>query len=256
MEQAKRNAIAELQRAGHTPAYIAKVLKYPRMTVYDVCNKYDRSCDVSRAPHKPRRDRKLTPRFLNGLKRSIKANPTIPMTILAQKRGFNRRTIERGLVKLKLTSYVQGKRHLLTGRMKGIRLHRCKRLISWMKDNGGVMKFFSDEKNFTVDCAFNRRNDRWIASSSSEVQRKMTTKLPAKVMTLCVVSTEGDTLTHFFEPRKKVNAATYCEVLTTKMIPWMKDKSNGKSFLFQQDSSTGHTAKKTVDLLQSSKIKF
>ena len=84
----------------------------------------------------------------------------------------------------------------------------------------------------------------------------MTTKLPAKVMTLCVVSTEGDVLTHFFETRNKVNAATYCEVLTTKMIPWMKDKSNGKSFLFQQDSSTGHTAKKTVDLLQSSKIKF
>ena len=75
-------------------------------------------------------------------------------------------------------------------------------------------------------------------------------------MTLCVVSTEGDVLTHFFEPRKKVNAATYCEVLTTKMIPWMKDKSNGKSFVFQQDSATAHTAKKTVELLQRSKIKF
>ena len=160
--------------------------------MYDVCKIYDGSGNVSRAPHKPMTDRKLTPRFLNGLKRSIKANPTIPMTILAQKRGFNRRTIERGLVKLKLTSYIQGKRHLLTGRMKGIRLHRCKRPISWMNGNGGVMKFFSDEKNFTVNCAFNRRNDRWIASSSSEVQRKMTTKQPAKVMSaLCVVSTEG-----------------------------------------------------------------
>ena len=43
MEQAKRNAIAELRRACHTPADIAKVLKYPRTTVYDECNKYDRS---------------------------------------------------------------------------------------------------------------------------------------------------------------------------------------------------------------------
>ena len=154
------------------------------------------------------------------------------MTILAKKRGVNRRTIERGLVKLKLTSFVQGKRHLLTGRMKGIRLHRCKRPISWMNGNGGVMKFFSDEKNFTVNCAFNRRNDRWIASFSSEVQRKMTTKQPAKVMTLCVVSTEGDVLTHFFEPRKKVNAATYCKVQNKKEISSMKDKSNGKSFVF------------------------
>ena len=69
-----------------------------------------------------------------------------------------------------------------------------------MKGNGGVMKFFSDEKNFTVECAFNRRNDRRIASSRSEVQSKMTTKQPAKVMTLCVVSIEGDLLKHFFEP--------------------------------------------------------
>ena len=37
MEQAKRNAIAELCRADCSPADIAKVLKYPRTTVYDVC---------------------------------------------------------------------------------------------------------------------------------------------------------------------------------------------------------------------------
>ena len=109
MEQAKRNGIAELRRARHTPAYITKVLKYPRMTVYDVCKKYERFGDVSRAPNKPRRDRKLTSRFFNGLKRSVKANPTTPMTILAKKRGFSRRSIGRGIAKWKLTSYVQGK---------------------------------------------------------------------------------------------------------------------------------------------------
>ena len=71
MGQAKRNAIAELRRACHTPADIAKVLNYPKTTVYDVCKKkYDRSCNVPGAPHKPKRDRKLTPRFLNGMKRS------------------------------------------------------------------------------------------------------------------------------------------------------------------------------------------
>ena len=75
-------------------------------------------------------------------------------------------------------------------------------------------------------------------------------------MTLCVVSSEGDVLTHFFEPTKKVNSTTYCEVLTKKVIPWIKDKSNGKSFVFRQDLATAHTAKKTVQLLQKAKIKF
>ena len=75
-------------------------------------------------------------------------------------------------------------------------------------------------------------------------------------MTLCVVSSEGDVLTHFFVPTKNVNSTTYCEVLTKKVIPWIKDKSNGKSFVFRQDLATAHTAKKTVQLLQKAKIKF
>ena len=95
------------------------------------------------------------------------------------------------------------------------------------------MKFLSDVKNFTVDCAYNKRNDRWIVSSRSEVKSKMTTKQPAMVMTLCVVSSEGDVLTHFFEPTNKVNSTTYCGVLTKTVITWMKDKSNDKSFVFQ-----------------------
>ena len=108
MEQAKRNAITELRSAVRSPADIAKVLKYPRTTVYDVCKKYNRSGDVLRAPHKPRRDRKLISRFINGLKRSVKANPTTLMTILAKKRGVSRKSIGRGLAKLKLISYIQG----------------------------------------------------------------------------------------------------------------------------------------------------
>ena len=111
MEQAKRNAITELLRAARSSADVAKVLEYPRTTVYDICKKYDRSGDVSRAAQKPKRDRRLTSRFFNGLKRSVKANPATPITILA---SVNSRSIGRGLAKLKLTSYVHGKRHLLT----------------------------------------------------------------------------------------------------------------------------------------------
>ena len=142
MEQARRNAIAEKRGAGRSPADIAKVVKYPMTTVFDVCKKYDKCGDVFRGPHKLMRERKLTSRFLSGLKRSVKVNPTTRMTILAKKRGVSRRSIGRGLAKLKLTSYVQGKRHLLTDRMRGISLQRCKKLITWMKGNGGVISSF------------------------------------------------------------------------------------------------------------------
>ena len=75
MEHAKRNAFTELCHAGRIPADLAKVLKYPWTTVYDVCKRYDRSRDFSRATNKPRRDRKLISSLFNGLKRSVNANP-------------------------------------------------------------------------------------------------------------------------------------------------------------------------------------
>ena len=108
MEHAKRNAFTELRHAGRIPTDLAKVLKYPWTTVYDVCKRYDKSRDFPRATNKPRRDRKLISRFINGLKRSVKANPTTLMTILAKKRGVSRKSIGRGLAKLKLISYIQG----------------------------------------------------------------------------------------------------------------------------------------------------
>jgi hypothetical protein len=256
MEQVKRSAICELRRAGHSPAFIAKSLQYPRQTVYDVCKRFDESGQDQRAAHKPRSDKIRKPRFLAGLKRSVKANPTVSFSTLAKKRAVSITTIHRGIKELGLTSYAQGKRHLLTNRMKEVRLERCRKVLNWLKSNGSAIKFFSDEKIFTVDRAFNRRNDRWIASSSTDVHPTMTTKKPASVMALCVVSSEGDVFTHFFANREKVNAEVYCNVLDAKIIPWMKAKASGKKFVFQQDSAPAHTARKTVDLLKRSGVRF
>ena len=48
-------------------------------------------------------------------------------------------------------------------------LERSKLLLTWIKHHGSTVRLFSDKKNFTVDIAYNRRNDRFLASSSSEV---------------------------------------------------------------------------------------
>ena len=82
MEHCKRSAICELRRAGHIPDYIARSLQYPRHTVYDVCKHFDSSGHDQRLPQKPRNDKILTSRFLAGLKRSIKANPTTSFSTL------------------------------------------------------------------------------------------------------------------------------------------------------------------------------
>ena len=65
-------------------------------------------------------------------------------------------SIHRGLKQPSLTSYAQGKRHHLINRMREVCLNRCKKLLNWIRANGSVIKFFTDEKIFAVDRAFNR----------------------------------------------------------------------------------------------------
>ncbi|QQP55037.1 Transposable element tcb2 transposase [Caligus rogercresseyi] len=87
MEQTQRDTVIELLCGGHRPAAIIKLLKYPRRTVYDITKKWEESGMSKRKEHKPRSDRICTSSFVAGLKKSIKANPGTPMSILAKKRG-------------------------------------------------------------------------------------------------------------------------------------------------------------------------
>ena len=84
----------------------------------------------------------------------------------------------------------------------------------------------------------------------------MTTKHLASVMTICVVSSEGDVFTYFFAPQEKVNAEVYSRVLKDKILLWMNDKATGKNNVFQQDSAPAPTAKKTIKLLKRSNVRF
>ncbi|QQP35912.1 Uncharacterized protein FKW44_020859, partial [Caligus rogercresseyi] len=79
----------------HQVAYI------PRRTVYDITNKWEKSGISKRKKHKPRSDQICTPTFVAGLKRSIKANPGTPMSIVARKRPQDYRRSLDGLCGLR-----------------------------------------------------------------------------------------------------------------------------------------------------------
>ena len=91
-----RNVIAELYSAGNCATEIIKATGRVKSTVYRVvsCLKagkgverkpHDSRSDIKRKPYDSRSDIKRTPRFLAGLKRSIKANPSKSMVSLAKK---------------------------------------------------------------------------------------------------------------------------------------------------------------------------
>jgi hypothetical protein len=234
------------------------MLGFPRSTVYDVYNRWKSSGESKRKAHKKRSDSKRTPRFLMGLKRSIAKNPATPITVLAKKRSVDRMTVSKAIKNdLNLKSYKFTKRHILTSAMKVRRLENGTKLLSNLKSNGNRIVFFSDEKNWTVDRAYNTQNDRFLAEDKVKVPHIYRTKFPASIMTLGVIGSNGKVMPPiFFEPKERVGADKYCEVLSTKVIPWMKANSDGKKFIFQQDSAPAHTAKKTLNLLQAQNVEF
>ena len=71
---------------------------------------------------------------------------------------------------LRCRSYVLKVRQLLSPQLKERRLAKSQLLLSSLKhEASGRLRFFSDEKIFTIDAKVNRRNDRWIASDPSDV---------------------------------------------------------------------------------------
>ncbi len=242
MEQRKRDAIIELHCAGHSPPTIHNLLKYDRSTIHRVIKRFDMRGDAKRKFHDPRSDRKRTPKFLSSLNKAVKRSPGTPMSVHAKNLNTSSSTISRALKELGYKSYALRVRHLLTESQKDARVRKGKKLLNLLKKGEfGDLRFFSDEKIFTVDITINRRNKRWICKEASEVPMVFRSKKPASVMVLGVISTNGDVMPpHFFKPGQMVNKEVYLEVIRDVVKHWMDSVARDKSYTFQQDSAPAH----------------
>ena len=197
-ELARRTTICELRRAGSSVSDIIKSTGYAKSTVYRVVAAFDAECKVQRSRHSRCSDRKRTKTFLAGLKRTLKSDPSQPMSKLAQKRSVSRSTISRAVNEdLDMKSYVRRVRNLLTTRSRALRAERCPKLL---KHKGGHVRVFVDEKKFVVDEVANKRNTRIIAFDPSEVPPVMQSKNPAFVLVFAAVASDGKVMPpHFIE---------------------------------------------------------
>ncbi len=247
MEQRRRDAVLELYCAGKGPKAIISLLKYPKSTVYDIIKRYKEEGLVDRKEHNPRSDKKRTPTFIANLNRSIKSNPGTPITELARRRNVSRTTISKAItLDLGYRSYTLRVRHLLTEAQKETRVIRAKALLSDIKGKSARhVRWFSDEKLFTVDRSCNRQNTRWICKDPADVPMVFRTKNPAAVMVLGVISSEGHVMPpHFFSVGLKINAEVYLAVMKDVVVPWINRVMDGGIWTWQQDGAPAHRAKK------------
>ena len=154
---------------------------------------------------------------------------------------------------LELKSYIRGRCHLLTKKMKATRLERGKKLRHKCKVNPGIIKLFSDESIFTVDDAYNPQNDRWISSTRKGISLMMKTKKPSKILIFGLITSNGKVMpAHIFPHKVTVNTSIYLELLDKKVMPWLAASyPPNTKFMWIQDSAPAHVYKKSMNFLNS-----
>ena len=126
---------------------------------------------IERASGSGGHNKKRDDAFLECLESKINADPTKSMLRLSKELKIDPKTIRTAVHEdLGMKSYVRVPRQLLTSTLMEKRLERCKKIRNWLRANPETVKFFSDEKIFTVDQVYNRQNDRYIAKSIEEVK--------------------------------------------------------------------------------------
>lgn len=252
-EYDRRAAVIESLRAGHSAPDIIRWFGYTKTFVYEIKKAYDAAEDKDsftpeRKTHKRRSDSVRTEDFVANVKAKVDEDPTKSMNKIARELEVSETTVRRTIHQdLNLKSYVVKRRHLLTEDLKARRKTRAENLINDLKHfSAGMLRFFSDEKNFIQDKVVNRQNDRYLAESPEDVPIAMHSKYPAHIMVLGVVSSEGDVMPpFFFSNGLRLGAVDYIQILETTVKPWMEKVAQGRPYVFQQDSAPAHKARST-----------
>ncbi|UYV72546.1 hypothetical protein LAZ67_9003640 [Cordylochernes scorpioides] len=153
-----RAAIIVALRAGRSPKEIVDFLKLPKTTIYRVKKQFDEADSnkegiATRKKHSRRSDRVRGEGFVKNVKEKIDGNPGKSMRAIAKEMDVGSMTIVRTIHEdLGLKSYALRKGQLLTENMKNNRKGKAAALLNNLKhDSFGMLRFFSDEKNFDVD---------------------------------------------------------------------------------------------------------
>uniref|UniRef100_A0A0K2UZP8 Uncharacterized protein n=1 Tax=Lepeophtheirus salmonis TaxID=72036 RepID=A0A0K2UZP8_LEPSM len=123
MEKTWRNAIIESACARQSPAYIKKILSYPKFTNYDLYNRWKEG-EYKKKTNKSQIDKIMTPKFIVGLKWS------------AEECHRNLTTVSKALLQ----------KIYPTDKMKATRAAKGRKLLNDLKPNGNRIIFYSDDK--------------------------------------------------------------------------------------------------------------
>jgi transposase len=258
-----RKRILKMLRADEAPTAIAKQLGVSRRRVYRVKQLFNETGDT-KARHgggRPRTSR--TPAAIRAIKARIRRNPRQSMRKLSRDFRMADSTMRKVIKEdLGMRSRAVVARHFVSATQQVSRAERARSLLNWLKSHGGLVHVFSDEKLFTIDAVLNRRNDRCIVSGPvsdipSDIRVAQHRKHPASIMVLGIITSDGQKCPPIFvEAGARINAATYQELLRTRVLPWLQQLYPGGDYVFQQDGAPAHSARTTQKFLADNFANF
>ena len=250
-EYERRSAVLQCLRAGRSTVEISKFCGISLRTVQKIASDYRDAEETGAGSYTAERKRHervrtvVTKELIEAVQERILEDPSLAMRALALEFNVDRETMRRLVhTDLRYNSYtIKVKQHLSEAN-KVKRVQRCGLLLNSLKhEAAGRLRFFSDEKIFTIEAKINRQNDRWLARDPADVPIMGRSKFPASVHVLSVVSSEGDVMQpHFFQKGETVTKEVYLRVLQTVVKPWVDNVSKGRPYVFQQDGAPAHTS--------------
>lgn len=254
-----------LHRAGHSPGEIFRLLRslgISRRFVYRAIDRYNETQGVDDRPRSGRPRSVRTPNLVRAVRSRIARNPLRKQKLMALEMGVDPRSMSRVLREdLGLRAYRRQTGHLLSTKLKQMRLIKCKRLKQRYAENLHRTILFTDEKIFTIEEKLNKQNDRVYASTSREaaqvVGKVQRGHHPASVMVWWGVSWKGVTKLHFCENGVKTSAVVYQNQVLDKVVrPLGEEMFNGEHWVYQQDSAPAHKARSTQAWLSENVPEF
>ena len=242
---------------GKTIRDIAKLIEKPPTTIFNYLKRYDQTGTFEDKPKSGRPRSARTRDLKEAVRKRIKRNPNRSSSELAKVYGVSPQTI-RNLIKhdLNLKCFKYQRRQVLSGPTIKKRLERGREIKKVLSAAPRPSVIWTDEKNFTVERAWNRQNDRiWAHDLEGIPISKRTVFVrqhPAHVMVWGGVTDCGLKTPLIIIPEGvKVNTEVYIKMLRSEVLPWVKSQSWEHGYVFQQDGAPSHTSNRTQAWLKS-----
>ena len=184
-----------------------------------------------------------------------------PQRKIARKLGVSQSSVSRLAHKLKLKAYKRIRVSRRDEKVRRKRKTRCRLLLKRFTAEKVKNIIFTDEKDFTLEVARNRQNDRIYGKRKRDIAPNRlyheTSRFTKKVMVSAGVSWKGETRIHFIDTeRTKVNSESYTNLLEIGLLPDCRRLYPNGDWVFQQDGAPAHTSKTTQEYLDGATPDF